>query len=350
MENLAIHIEYLLLRHDCVVMPGFGAFINVYTAPEIDFEKQIITPMKREIRFNAALRSDDGLLANSYARKYEVSYTEGVMMVTKTISSLLSHLKDEKEATFGQLGIIRFGEEGNIIFEPFQNRFSSAEVAGLRPVPLAWSASALPSSSNAPHSEAESYASISGYPENGEAGDKELERFRRMNFRRNYYLPLNKMAVRISACVMALIAMALSVILPYEEDRRHQDQASVMPIEKIIDTARQKKEAIAKITASDPSESIRVDTLAFALPKSTEETIRQPEDKYYLIVGTFRTEEEAATYISTHHRDGYELVAVPSKKLCRVSAKSGNDREAMQRELNSDRFRAAYGEGWIWVK
>ena len=28
MERLSIHIEYLLLRHDCVVVPGFGAFIN----------------------------------------------------------------------------------------------------------------------------------------------------------------------------------------------------------------------------------------------------------------------------------------------------------------------------------
>ena len=85
MENLSLHIEYLLLRHDCVVVPGIGAFINIYQTPEFDTATGKITPMMREVRFNGAVRSDDGLLANSYARKYQISYREGAELLRQDI-------------------------------------------------------------------------------------------------------------------------------------------------------------------------------------------------------------------------------------------------------------------------
>lgn len=33
------HIEFLLLRHDCVVIPGLGAFIVNMVPAHIDYEK-----------------------------------------------------------------------------------------------------------------------------------------------------------------------------------------------------------------------------------------------------------------------------------------------------------------------
>lgn len=77
MERLSIHIEYLLLRHDCVVVPGFGAFINARSEARVDSESGQVYPMMREVRFNSALVHDDGLLAGSFARKYRVPFAEG---------------------------------------------------------------------------------------------------------------------------------------------------------------------------------------------------------------------------------------------------------------------------------
>ena len=45
MERLSIHIEYLLLRHDCVVVPGFGAFINARSEARVDSESGQVYPM-----------------------------------------------------------------------------------------------------------------------------------------------------------------------------------------------------------------------------------------------------------------------------------------------------------------
>ena len=40
MNNLFKHIEYLLLRNDCVIVPGFGAFIATNLPARIDYEKE----------------------------------------------------------------------------------------------------------------------------------------------------------------------------------------------------------------------------------------------------------------------------------------------------------------------
>lgn len=45
METLGIHIEYLLQRHECVILPGIGAFIVSNDAARIDMATgEIILP------------------------------------------------------------------------------------------------------------------------------------------------------------------------------------------------------------------------------------------------------------------------------------------------------------------
>ena len=105
MERLSIHIEYLLLRHDCVVVPGFGAFINARSEARVDSESGQVYPMMREVRFNSALVHDDGLLAGSFARKYRVPFAEGREMLRKSIESLRRTMASDGEVTIGRLGI-----------------------------------------------------------------------------------------------------------------------------------------------------------------------------------------------------------------------------------------------------
>ena len=71
MINLARHIEILLLEHDCVVIPGIGGFItNAEEARFLEQEWQMMPPY-RTVRFNQALKSNDGLLVQSYMNIYD---------------------------------------------------------------------------------------------------------------------------------------------------------------------------------------------------------------------------------------------------------------------------------------
>ncbi|MDE6547663.1 MAG: SPOR domain-containing protein, partial [Muribaculaceae bacterium] len=47
MDILPLHIEYLLTRHDCVIVPGIGAFIATETEAFIDLENGVIRPRRR---------------------------------------------------------------------------------------------------------------------------------------------------------------------------------------------------------------------------------------------------------------------------------------------------------------
>lgn len=68
--DIGQHIEYLLAHHDCVVVPGMGAFIASRTAARYDQSCFTFMPPRREVRFNAEVRHDDGLLVQSVVRRH----------------------------------------------------------------------------------------------------------------------------------------------------------------------------------------------------------------------------------------------------------------------------------------
>ena len=68
MNHLILHIEYLLLRHDCVIVPGLGAFIATASPALIDVVKGPMLPPRRSVMVNQAVTTADGLLPNSIGR------------------------------------------------------------------------------------------------------------------------------------------------------------------------------------------------------------------------------------------------------------------------------------------
>ena len=73
MLTILPHIEYLIRNNDCVIVPGFGAFIS-HIVPASLGEDGLLTAPCRLLGFNEALQHNDGLLANSLMRKSGVSY------------------------------------------------------------------------------------------------------------------------------------------------------------------------------------------------------------------------------------------------------------------------------------
>lgn len=67
MFSIIEHIEYLMTRHDCVTVPGWGAFIANYSIAEYDAVHEVFTRPCRTIGFNASVSHNDGLLVQSHA-------------------------------------------------------------------------------------------------------------------------------------------------------------------------------------------------------------------------------------------------------------------------------------------
>ena len=132
MISMIEHIEYLMLSNDCVVVPGFGAFIAQYTSSNNCAQNSTFTSPKRSISFNASINHNDGLLANSIAKKASIPYTEALKQIEKSTTICRQALSDGSEVPFGRLGFFISNAEGHIEFIPFHHELANDDFFGLQ--------------------------------------------------------------------------------------------------------------------------------------------------------------------------------------------------------------------------
>jgi hypothetical protein len=317
MEQLSLHIEYLLLRHDCVIVPGFGAFINVRESAHVDRFTGVIYPGTREVRFNGSLTHDDGLLAGSFARREQVSFAEGREMLRQEIAALSSTLTGDGEVTLGGLGILRKDIEGHVTFHPFRTAAESSREMGYYVAPIAGEKVKEKVGKGKSGKEKETVAASNG---------------RVFDTTRNYYIAINKVFARTAASFLLIIAVAMALLIP-DYGSGKENQASVVPLDEVVRTAREKiVEPTVEVKAVEKEEVAPV-------VKSRP---------YHVIVAAFHNERDANLFISQHADSKYSLEALTSKKMCRVSAKSASTAAELQNTLRDKEFVAEYGECWIW--
>lgn len=214
MELLPLHIEYLLTRHDCVIVPGIGAFIATEREAYIDWESGIIRPRLREISFNSSVVTDDGLLSHSIARREGISYEEARRVLAHLADRMIEDLNDEGEVSIGMVGRLLKDAEGLITFQPRQ---SSAISDILQEVRLSERVSATVNTSDK--------IAVS----NDNTADKE-DGMRTIRVKADRYVfTISKRAVHAAAMVVAILTIGLSLLLPVNHD--NQQKASVISIE-----------------------------------------------------------------------------------------------------------------------
>lgn len=346
MLDLVLHIEYLLGRHDCVTVPGFGAFINVRTSASFDEETMTFTPMSYEVRFNQSVNFDDGLLVSSFARKFKIPFEQGRELMMKEIESLRGTLLTDGEVTIGQVGIIRQDNEGVVSFHPFSTPKGIMGEMGYHEVSInnlmiTESTETLES----PNQTSETFRKV----DNGQDElSKEVQ-----NNEKYYYFRINKTFVKVAATLLVLVSVALSVLLPGVSTQETVDKASVMPL---IDTTVSDL-AGKTLTNGDNSETdtpfvseteIQVESKVVETPSAEIQPSVERQSRYYLIVATFKTEKEAESFINSNRGNGYELESVKSRRLCRVSAKSSEDKGDLLSFRRQGNFSKIYPEAWIW--
>lgn len=132
MISMIEHIEYLMLSNDCVVVPGFGAFIAQYTSSNNCAQNSTFTSPKRSISFNASINHNDGLLANSIAKKALIPYAEALKQIEKSTTICRQALSDGSEVPFGRLGFFISNAEGHMEFIPFHHELANDDFFGLQ--------------------------------------------------------------------------------------------------------------------------------------------------------------------------------------------------------------------------
>lgn len=325
-HTLTLHIEYLLLRHDCVVLPGFGAFINVRNAARYDHNALLFQPMNREVRFNKALVFDDGLLANSYARKNRIGFQEGREMLRRDVERLRHALEIDGEATLGSLGILSKDGE-NISFRPMKSPDQLSRMLGY-----------IGASSESPQLKKSGHAASDAGRTHSEPENPTGETHRKFNTKRNYYIPVNKIFARTAACLIVMFLAVFAIVRPLQGDYI-PDRASVVPIKDLTPAKVAKTDAPEEVLETQQIEEVSQETIE-----------RQKEEKYHAIVATFNTETEAEKFIASHPASGYDLHIISTRTKSRVSALDSSDKEELQKVISAPKFREEYSEAWIWTE
>ncbi|HBN03795.1 MAG TPA: hypothetical protein DD396_07105 [Bacteroidetes bacterium] len=129
--NLAKEISFLLYKHNCVILPGFGAFLINEKRAEKNVVAQYAMPKQEVINFNKQIINNDGLVANHLSQHLQCSYEEGLKAVENYISELWVELESKRNVEIAEVGTFYYTQESKLVFVPHYLVNFSRESFGL---------------------------------------------------------------------------------------------------------------------------------------------------------------------------------------------------------------------------
>lgn len=136
MIELSRHIESLMLKHDCVIVPGLGGFITQYVPARRVEGEQLFLPPCRTVGFNQQLTLNDGLLVQSYMQAYDTNYPETIKLINDAVKQLKQELQENGEYELSGIGRLTLGIGGKYNFTPCEAGVLSPELYGLDTVSI----------------------------------------------------------------------------------------------------------------------------------------------------------------------------------------------------------------------
>lgn len=130
MIELSRHIELLLLKHNCVIVPGLGGFVTQYVPARRVAEEQLFLPPYRSVGFNSQLNINDGLLVQSYMQAYDTTYPETIKLIDDAVRQIKAELQEKGEYSLHGIGKIVWGHGGRYDFVPCEAGVPSPELYG----------------------------------------------------------------------------------------------------------------------------------------------------------------------------------------------------------------------------
>jgi len=295
------YIKELLLLNDCVIIPEFGGFVANYKPASIE-NNQFFPPAK-EIAFNNKLISNDGLLINYISDCEGISYFDAKQKLESFVEETQLNLERSRNVYFEGVGYLHYDSHENLQFEPQLKQNLLVESYGLQNF---------------------SYEKLY------------QRQMPKPAFKVEYKEPVpvifqKRKLQKLVVAVPLLIAMAL---IPMKNNKEYLSKSDMGLWEAITQSA---PVATVQIQEQNVAE-FNVE----ATPASVEEF------KYYIIGGSFRSEENANKYLQQLSEQGYSGKNLGIfKGLHRVAMKGFTSINEAQKELNAIRYQSPQSGVWI---
>lgn len=112
------YISDLLYRYECVIVPGFGAFLTHKKSSSVHHSTNAFYPPSKIISFNEQLNTNDGLLPRYIASVENISFEQALDKLEQLVDFWKSQLLKGEEINLKNIGAFKYTPEAKIQFEP----------------------------------------------------------------------------------------------------------------------------------------------------------------------------------------------------------------------------------------
>jgi hypothetical protein len=301
-KDISVYIRELLFKHDCLIIPGFGAFIGNYFPSHVDRNEGLFYPPVRRITFNRHLTGNDGLLIGHISSHLNIPYVESRDIVNTWAEELRNKILAGNSVILDHLGTFSLNREGTIIFEPDST------------VNYLLSSYGLTSYQRQPVTDFD-------------VRTKMLEHQRKPSVSQP---SMKRLLTRAAVIIPVLVALAL---VPFNDNlfKGKMEESTLNPLAKaelefnreqiVADTANVPPEITAVPDAGEPVKKILAEATVAEVIRPSRPAVIVEEYRYMIITGSFKTEDNALMMIEKLRKSGYdpEMTGGPDGYL-RVSA------------------------------
>jgi len=301
--EISLYIKELLLLNDCVIIPEFGGFVANYKSATIE-NNQFFPPTK-EIAFNNKLISNDGLLINYISEAEGTDYFSAKQKLDSFVEETMLNLEKNRNVYFEGVGYMHYDSRENLQFEPQLKQNLLVDSYGLQNF---------------------SYEKLYQRQMPKPAIKVEYREPVPVIFQQR---KLKKLVIAIPL----LIAMAL---IPMKHNNEYLSKSDMGMWETLMQ--------------STPAAPIQSPEQNLTENKATVSKTEATSFKYFIIGGSFKSEENASKYIKQLKEQGYNGQNLGVfNGLNRVAMKGFTTMGEAQKELNSLLSKSPSSGVWIHV-
>jgi nucleoid DNA-binding protein len=310
--ELLVYIKELLLLNDCVIIPGFGGFVTNYR--QAGLHSAQFTPPGKSVSFNRKLNFNDGLLINHLASEEGLNYIAARKKVDLLVQELNYRLTDGEEITIPGLGSLQYDEQQHLVFTPKVEGNLNIDAFGLTSF---------------------SYESLFARRIAHQAVSQENRQAVEVIFQK-------RSLKKVLLAVPLLFALA---VIPLKNNTTNIQRSDMGYIREMMAPAQTPADEETLIA----SETAVKNASAEAAP--VEEKAQEVPARYFLIVGSFKSEGNAETFISQLGKKGLKGTNLGIIKGLHYISLGGYTKINDALNAREDYMAQAPGSGaWIYKK
>ncbi|MDP2337771.1 MAG: SPOR domain-containing protein [Bacteroidota bacterium] len=297
------YIKELLLLNDCVIIPEFGGFVANYKPATIE-NNQFFAPTK-EISFNNKLISNDGLLITYISGTEGSNYFSAKQKLDNFVEETLLNLERNRNVYFEGVGYIHYDSRENLLFEPQLKQNLLVDSFGLQNF---------------------SYEKLY------------QRQMPKPAFKVEYRepVPVIFQKRKLQKLVVALPLLMAMALIPMRNNKVYLSKSDMGMWE--------------ALTHSAPVSTVQTEEQNTAEYTSNVAALNSEKFRYFIIGGSFKSEENASKYIQQLSEQGYSGKDLGIfKGLHRIAMKGFENMEEAQKELNTIRYQNPQSGVWIHI-